>query len=481
MINKKHMLEALIGLSLIDIKSINNEENHKRDRIFGKSSEIKNLSDKQKIIKWHERFGDYNNKETARRYTLLLKYFSNALIIFFFFIGISAAGVLFHYDGSSPINILPILFFFAFIPFCLLSISIIYSLLGKENNLPLLLQNMMIYIVKAMPIKNTQRMEELVDKFMEHSKVMAMYFKRLIQKAGLSYVLGASIWILIKVSTTDLAFSWSSTLELSADHIYSLTKLVSLPWYNLFPAAVIDYDIVKNTQYFRADQSDLMSVSSGRWWSFLFMSILTYSYIPRIIAYLFYNNRFNKMIAKTIVEMKNSTIILASMNYPIIETKSTDKNEVKEDHSSNKDIRLPKPEEYKSIQLILWNYDKDEIAPNKLQESFPTKQIKLHFIGGLNPTNDDEMTINTISREYENSNRKNNIFILVKYWESPDKYFEIILMKLSKNILNTPIYIIPGIRKELENRDSYKSNWQNRILRLSSENIFFYPHSPIEI
>lgn len=109
----------------------------------------------------------------------------------------------------------------------------------------------------------------------------------LAQLFGLAFnagVLGAS---LATVTFTDLAFSWSTTLELSVDQVHALTSALAAPWSAFWPAAVPSRELVETTQYYRLLQTGFVRpgapVAYGAWWPFLVAAVLAYGFLPRLV------------------------------------------------------------------------------------------------------------------------------------------------------------------------------------------------------
>ncbi|TVT58009.1 MAG: DUF2868 domain-containing protein [Sedimenticola thiotaurini] len=116
------------------------------------------------------------------------------------------------------------------------------------------------------------------------------------QQLSLLFALGMVLAFLLYLLVTDLAFGWSSTLDISAAVIHQMTTIVSWPWQQLWPAAMPTMELVEQTHYFRAapvvtEQPELF----GQWWRFLLMSLLVYVLFPRLITALFYRYRLEQM------------------------------------------------------------------------------------------------------------------------------------------------------------------------------------------
>ncbi|TVO72496.1 DUF2868 domain-containing protein [Sedimenticola selenatireducens] len=116
------------------------------------------------------------------------------------------------------------------------------------------------------------------------------------QQLSMLFSLGMLMAFLLYLLVTDLAFGWSSTLNLSSELIYQLTHIMSWPWQNLWPAAVPSIELVEQTHYFRAAPISVVQPELfGQWWRFLLMSLLLYVVLPRVITSAFFRYRLNRM------------------------------------------------------------------------------------------------------------------------------------------------------------------------------------------
>ena len=107
----------------------------------------------------------------------------------------------------------------------------------------------------------------------------------LAQLFGVSFNAGALAVALGLVTTTDLAFAWSTTLQVDADQVHALVEAVAWPWAGVVEHAVPDQRLVAATQYERAAGFD-RPAAWGRWWSFAVMAMLVYGLLPRVATWL---------------------------------------------------------------------------------------------------------------------------------------------------------------------------------------------------
>lgn len=88
------------------------------------------------------------------------------------------------------------------------------------------------------------------------------------------------------IALTDLAFGWSTTLQLNGTDLLRITDTLSAPWRSLWPDAVPDARLIEDSRFFRLVSSAPTSVPAAAltgWWPFLMASILTYALLPRLL------------------------------------------------------------------------------------------------------------------------------------------------------------------------------------------------------
>lgn len=110
------------------------------------------------------------------------------------------------------------------------------------------------------------------------------------QAAGLTFGIGALLATLTYVVFTDLAFGWSTTLEIDARQVHRVLAAFATPWATLWPDANPSLELVEATRFFRVDAQNRVPVEDairlGGWWPFLVMSIGLYVVLPRMLVLL---------------------------------------------------------------------------------------------------------------------------------------------------------------------------------------------------
>ena len=106
------------------------------------------------------------------------------------------------------------------------------------------------------------------------------------QQFSLLFAIGMILALLLYILVTDLAFGWSSTLDLSPQMLLHITDVISWPWQQLWPEAVPTLALIEQTHYYRsAPMVTEQVIVLGQWWRFLLMSLLLYVLLPRLLSY----------------------------------------------------------------------------------------------------------------------------------------------------------------------------------------------------
>lgn len=122
-------------------------------------------------------------------------------------------------------------------------------------------------------------------------RAAAARLARLLQWAGLSFVLGAILAFVASLMLFDVRFYWEATLD-NAILMERLIQLLSWPWAGLWPRAAPDEAIIQATRMQGLFQQGVPGgMAAGQWWRFLFMSLLVWGLVPRLLLIAFYRWR----------------------------------------------------------------------------------------------------------------------------------------------------------------------------------------------
>lgn len=127
---------------------------------------------------------------------------------------------------------------------------------------------------------------------------------------SLLFSIGMLIAFLLYLLMTDLAFGWSSTLDLGSGVLHRITSMLAWPWSTLWPAAVPSVALIEQTHYFRAaplaaEQPALF----GQWWRFLLMCLLVYVLLPRLVTTILARLR----LQRTLLRVRDNDALISGL------------------------------------------------------------------------------------------------------------------------------------------------------------------------
>jgi hypothetical protein len=146
----------------------------------------------------------------------------------------------------------------------------------------------------------------------------------LTQLFAIGFNLGVLATTLFKVITSDIAFGWQSTLELSSAAVHGLVKTIALPWSWLtgpgagYPSLdqIEGSRIILKEGIYHLSTPDLTS-----WWPFLCLSILFYGLLPRLLLFLAGAAVQQRMLAALGLKQGNYEQLLLRLTTPLLATR----------------------------------------------------------------------------------------------------------------------------------------------------------------
>ena len=183
---------------------------------------------------------------------LIKKYKNIIFIIGGFFFGFSLSGGLLLYSGKELVNVLIYFTFVIALP-ALLSIS-----------------SFLLFLIKK-----------------DYAKLQAL---RLSLLSGVFFSFGALSSLLLTVITQDIAFGWSTTLNIDAKSLKSILDKIAF-WSQICSSCAVDEKLIELSRFTRLGSAITKEQISnaillGQWWKFLAMSILVYGIFLRGLLYL---------------------------------------------------------------------------------------------------------------------------------------------------------------------------------------------------
>ena len=450
---------------------------HKENRLFALKHESLVEKPKEILLLWLNTHAFRKTKGLDSE--KLLSNFGTAnsfLGLFFLLFGFFVGMGLLSYNGVEPVNIIYYLFFAVLIPIgsMLLSLFSIFSS-GKLFSI-FSLFSLMHWIEKISSFFSFKNRLDLLVKDISPKLQKWIFIKRL-QFLSLLFSIGLLVSLIFMVVSQDIAFSWSTTLQVDAKSFHTLLETIATPWREFLPNFVPSLELVEVSHYYRlGEHIDTQMVANsdklGAWWKFLFMSTFVYALVLRFFFYIFSAYSFQKVLEKEFFDLGGIKKLLKEFNTSFVETKSPNRENHLEIHREHKKQvkREPKTDSIKAEtkenyyhSIIAWNFSDDEIL---LVNDF--KNIKASFIssvGGSHSFEEDEIVANRAEE---------NVLFYVKSWEPPTMDFVDFLEELieNKNIEEIEILLVGMSEANYKHTQKEFSIWNRKIEGLNIKKVW---------
>ncbi len=112
----------------------------------------------------------------------------------------------------------------------------------------------------------------------------------LLQLFGVMFNFAVLATTLLKVSFTDMAFGWQSTLTVDSEQVAQIIKYLAIPW-SWFVSPQVAYPNLTQIEGSRIILKDglylLTTDNLVAWWPFLILGVFTYGLLPRLVLLIF--------------------------------------------------------------------------------------------------------------------------------------------------------------------------------------------------
>ncbi len=382
-----------------------------------------------------------------------------------FFLGLLAGAGVLGYSGSKPVNILYFLALSLFIPLTTMFFTLLALFQsGSAKNMfvrlspAYWLENILLFL----PKKN----REIVEKISLPSVVVNWSVVHRAQEFGLVFSVGLLLSLLWIISSRDIAFGWSTTLQITPGEFHSFVSTVALPWRDFFQEAVPSLELIEKSRFFRlgGDLGDEMrgnAVLLGEWWKFLAMTTLFYAIVLRFIFFVFTYFGLKRAFAKSLLLIDGAKELLRQMQEPLIETSSTTREEPFEVAKNMKYNSVSQAQnEYAST--IGWALKLQDIDAQN--ERLGIRSALLHEAGGmLHSTAEEQAVAKSLSGK---------ILLYVKAWEPPTGDFVDFLEALNESkVSSIEIYPLGEPTRNYQALPQNSDVWRRTISTLENTKI----------
>lgn len=211
------------------------------------------------------------------------------------------------YSGAQPVNVS--LFFLVFVGFQVFALLILLSLWGVRKLRGLDMRSFLLlslvnkglntflfkirkYGLDSMESRKRLQFAAALAAVCTSGKGYGALFSwplfLLFQLSGIAFNFGVLGALLLKVASSDLAFGWQSTIQLSTPFVAKTVQWIAAPWSWLLgsatypdPGQIQGSRMILKDGFYHLTSSDLVS-----WWPFLCLAICCYCLLPRIILFV---------------------------------------------------------------------------------------------------------------------------------------------------------------------------------------------------
>ncbi len=240
-----------------------------------------------------------------------------------FFLGLFAGTGLLAYSGGEPVNVLYFLFFAFVLP--LLSMLLSLAAMARADRTDAFAVHLSpAYWLPKLFSPLLGRAEETVP----FSPLLANWLViRRSQILALLFSVGLLLALLAMVTGKDLAFSWSSTLDVSSQTLHAIFAAIALPWRAWLPQAVPSPELIELSRHFRLGgglEPEMVRNAArlGEWWKFLAMTTLVYAVGLRALFAAAASRGYRRALRRALLGIDGVRELLRQMREPYVSTRS---------------------------------------------------------------------------------------------------------------------------------------------------------------
>ncbi len=414
----------------------------------------------------------WTRKQTPRlKQPLLSETFSTylygmtlTLVLISFLLGFFSGVGLLSYSGHEPVNVIYFMSMVILLPLVTMTLTL-FSMFKANTSQSFLVHISPAFwmekILRFLPGKVQSSLQEL-----KINPLLANWFiiKRS-QLLALMFSLGLLVALLGMVITKDIAFAWSTTLQVSPKEFHSLLHTLAFAWRDFFPWAVPSVDLIEQSQYFRLgeklDREMIQNASKlGEWWKFLAFATLFYAIVLRLGMWLLSTLGFKKALKRSFLGLEGVSTLLREMNEPIITTSATEE----------KRNFVPKGSHYmQEVENLDSSYDRtlgwamsdEELIV--LNDSMQVITPKAFDVGGTNSLEEDSEIISKCQGE---------VLFYVKSWEPPTMDFVDFLEALTESVDKVILVPVGTVEDAYLAKTKELEMWGRKLQTLKNEKVW---------
>lgn len=414
-------------------------ELRRRDRAIGRRLASRGLDPRGQLLAWLDEVR--TPPEVGRRTAAVQQAVQLVLVLAGLLLGAVAIRALLRYDGAEPVNVIGVLAVFVGLQLALVLALGLALLPGRvlrfvpgaqafQEALPLLSPGQLLrFAERFLPQEYREAAQASLGRGAAHRRLLGRVQKWAVvlsaQGFAVAFNVGALAACLYLITFSDLAFSWSTTLELDAGHLHRLTTVLSAPWAWLFPQGRPSLELIEATRYFRFKEGVLPHAGPGGgdpavlggWWPFLLASMAFYGLGIRCALWALATWRYARAVDETLFGAPGVQDVWDRLGSELVQTRAEEPGVPEEEPPSGPWVgaqEIP-PGSERPCSLLNWGQvDLPDEALSRLlrRETGFTASTVLHA-GGANTLEEDQGAVAQIA----SAPGEGAVVIVVKAWE----------------------------------------------------------------
>ncbi|NKQ40131.1 MAG: DUF2868 domain-containing protein [Sulfurovum sp.] len=455
--------------SYIDLYQLlqNKQISHSSNRSFALEHDLLKKSPQERVLFWIKTYrNSLKGASQSEKFCRYLYGVSLLLAVIAFILGFLTGVALLSYSGKEPVNIIYFLTVAVFMPIVTMVLALISMI--KANTA----QSMLIHISPAFWMEKVLGflpggMQDKLGEFKINPLLLNWLTIKRAQLLSLLFAVGLLLALLSVVATKDIAFAWSTTLQVSPEQFHSFLQALALPWKELFPTVVPSIELIEKSQYFRlGEKLDNIMIDDarilGQWWKFLACATLFYAIILRLLVWLLAKIGFGRALSRSLMNLDSVEKLLYQMNTAVVSTMAhTKEPEFVQGDSRYSRIAPMLKIFYKST--LGWAMSKDDIT--LLNDTLQLKAGSVFIVGGSNSIEEDSRIIESMRGE---------VLLYVKSWEPPTMDIDDFIVELAGKAEHIVLVPVGTVADNYRVKSEELDVWSRKLVSVNNPKVWLW-------
>ncbi|XOV84833.1 MAG: DUF2868 domain-containing protein [bacterium] len=390
-------------------------ERLKRDRIIGQQQNTHEPL--QRVLLWWHEVQNPSDTDLGLRLVHVRRNLIWILLGSGVLIGASLCTLALTFEGDYPINLLALLGVLILLPLLFLVITVLFCLLQAFG----------VTAMRFLPhgMSPGRWMLDLFERFgglqltgsygQNDARARLGFWQVVVfsQWFGVGFYVGAALALTVLVSVSDLAFGWSTTLNVAPSTVHGLFTVMALPWEKIWMTAVPSAELVAQSRIFRLAAPSGIETAAilGTWWKFVLMSLLVWGLLPRMMLLILGAWRLQRATGAYLLQHSEVTALLDRLSSPVLDLGQHEEQVDRSDLFP--DTEVPAHESrhggtlsgaFEDAYILVWN---GAVAQSALRAH------EVEWLSALSTVEDLERALTSVPGYYK------KVVVLTKSWEPP--------------------------------------------------------------